>query len=185
MPHTIPFNKPYLTGREAAYIDEALRSGKISGDGQFTRRCCDFFQQQLGFEKVLLTTSCTDALELAALLLDLQADDEVIMPSYTYVGTANSFALRGAKIVFVDSTPENPNLDPAALESLVTPRTRAIVPVHYAGIACDMDAVLAVAARYQLRVVEDAAQAVDSFYKGRPLGTIGALRAFIFTKPRT
>ena len=180
MHHVIPFNKPYLTGREAPYIEEALRSGKVSGDGRFTRRCCDFFQQQLGFQQVLLTTSCTDALELAALLLDLRPGDEVIMPSYTYVGTANSFALRGAKIVFVDSTAENPNMDPAAIESLVNSRTRAIVPVHYAGIACDMDAMMVVASGHGLQVVEDAAQGIDSFYNGRPLGTIGAMGAFSF-----
>ena len=180
MQYAIPFNKPYLSGNEARYIEEAVRSGKISGDGIFTKRCHTFFEQQLGFQKVLLTTSCTDALELAALLLDLQPGDEVIMPSYTFVSTPNAFVLRGAKIVFADSTAENPNLDVATLESLVTPRTRAIVPVHYAGIACDMDAILAVAARHRLTVVEDAAQAIDSFYKGRPLGTIGALGAFSF-----
>ncbi len=176
----IPFNKPYLSGPEIRYIEEAVRSGKISGDGLFTKRCHQFFEHQLGFAKVLLTTSCTDALEMAALLLDLQPGDEVIVPSYTFVSTPNAFVLRGAKIVFVDSTAENPNLDPAALESLVTPRTRAIVPVHYAGIACDMDAIRAVADRHGLAVVEDAAQAIDSFYKGRALGTIGELAAFSF-----
>lgn len=180
MQHAIPFNKPYLSGLEARYIEEAVRSGKISGDGIFTKRCHTFFEQQLGFQKVLLTTSCTDALELAALLLDLQPGDEVIMPSYTFVSTPNAFVLRGAKIIFADSTPENPNMDVAAVESLVTSRTRAIVPVHYAGIACDMDVVLGVAARHNLTVVEDAAQAIDSFYKGQPLGTIGALGAFSF-----
>ena len=180
MQYAIPFNKPYLSGNEAPYIEEAVRSGKISGDGIFTKRCHTFFEQQLGFQKVLLTTSCTDALELAALLLDLQPGDEVIMPSFTFVSTANAFVLRGAKIVFADSTAENPNMDVAALESLVTPRTRAIVPVHYAGIACDMDAIQAVATRHNLTVVEDAAQGIDSFYKGRPLGTIGALGAFSF-----
>lgn len=176
----IPFNKPYLAGPETKYIEEAVRSGKISGDGLFTKRCHQFFEQQLGFTKVLLTTSCTDALEMAALLLDLQPGDEVIVPSYTFVSTPNAFVLRGAKIVFADSTAENPNLDPTALESLITPRTRAIVPVHYAGIACDMDAIQAVASRHGLAVVEDAAQAIDSFYKGRALGTIGELAAFSF-----
>jgi dTDP-4-amino-4,6-dideoxygalactose transaminase len=180
MQYAIPFNKPYLSGNEARYIEEAVRSGKISGDGLFTKRCHAFFEQQLGFRKVLLTTSCTDALELAALLLDLQPGDEVIMPSYTFVSTPNAFVLRGAKIVFVDSTIENPNMDVAALESLVTPRTKAIVPVHYAGIACDMDAILVVAKRHNLLVVEDAAQAIDSFYKGQLLGTIGELGAFSF-----
>ena len=177
---TIPFNKPYLSGSETRYIEEAVRSGKISGDGMFTKRCHQFFEQQLGFAKVLLTTSCTDALEMAALLLDLQPGDEVIIPSYTFVSTPNAFVLRGAKIVFADSTALNPNLDAASLESLVTPRTRAIVPVHYAGIACDMDAVQAVADRHGLLVVEDAAQAIDSFHHGRALGTLGALAAFSF-----
>lgn len=177
---TIPFNKPYLSGPETRYIEEAVRSGKISGDGVFTKKCHQFFEQNLGFAKVLLTTSCTDALEMAAILLDLQPGDEVIVPSYTFVSTPNAFVLRGAKIVFADSTAENPNIDAGSLESLVTPRTRAIVPVHYAGIACDMDAIQAVAARHSLAVVEDAAQAIDSYYKGRPLGTIGELAAFSF-----
>ena len=177
---SIPFNKPYLSGPETKYIEEAVRSGKISGDGLFTKRCHQFFEQQLGFAKVLLTTSCTDALEMAALLLDLQPGDEVIVPAYTFVSTPNAFVLRGATIVFADSTADNPNLDATALEGLVTPRTRAIVPVHYAGIACDMDAIQAVAGRHGLAVVEDAAQAIDSFYKGRALGTIGELAAFSF-----
>ncbi len=176
----IPFNKPYLSGAEIQYIEEAVRSGKISGDGIFTKRCHQFFEQQLGVHKALLTTSCTDALEMAALLLDVQPGDEVIVPSYTFVSTPNAFVLRGAKIVFADSTAENPNLDAASLEGLVTPRTRAIVPVHYAGIACDMDAIRGVADRHGLAVVEDAAQAVDSFYKGRPLGALGELAAFSF-----
>ena len=176
----IPFNKPYLSGPETRYIEEAVRSGKISGDGLFTKKCHQFFEQELGFAKVLLTTSCTDALEMAALLLNLQPGDEVIVPSYTFVSTPNAFVLRGAKIVFADSTPLNPNLDTASLESFVTPRTRAIVPVHYAGIACDMDAIQAVADRHGLAIVEDAAQAIDSFYKGKALGTLGALSAFSF-----
>jgi dTDP-4-amino-4,6-dideoxygalactose transaminase len=132
---TIPFNKPYLSGPETRYIEEAVHSGKISGDGLFTKRCHQYFEQQLAFHKVLLTTSCTDALEMAALLLDLQPGDEIIVPSYTFVSTPNAFVLRGAKIVFADSTAENPNIDVASLEDLITPRTRAIVPVHYAGIA--------------------------------------------------
>ena len=176
----IPFNKPYLTGPETRYIEEAVRSGKISGDGVFTKKCHSFFEQKFGFHKVLLTTSCTDALEMAALLLDLQPGDEVIVPSYTFVSTPNAFVLRGAKIVFADSTAENPNLDASTLEALVTSRTRAIVPVHYAGIACDMDAIRAVADRHNLAIVEDAAQAIDSYYKGRPLGSIGELAAFSF-----
>lgn len=176
----IPFNKPYLSGNETHYIEQAVRSGKISGDGIFTKRCHTFFEKQLGFRKVLLTTSCTDALEMAAILLDLQPGDEVIIPSYTFVSTPNAFVLRGAKIVFADSMAENPNIDAASIEALVTPRTRAIVPVHYAGIACDMDAIRAVAERHNLVVVEDAAQAIDSFYKGQALGTFGALSAFSF-----
>ncbi|MDQ2772049.1 MAG: dTDP-4-amino-4,6-dideoxygalactose transaminase [Bacteroidota bacterium] len=176
----IPFNKPYFSGLETKYIEEAVRSGKISGDGIFTKRCHAYFEKNLGFNKVLLTTSCTDALEMAALLLDLQPGDEVIVPSYTFVSTANAFVLRGANIIFADSTALNPNLDAASLASLVTPRTRAIVPVHYAGIACDMGSVQAVAGQHGLAVVEDAAQAIDSYYEGRPLGTLGALAAFSF-----
>ena len=176
----IPFNKPYFSGHETRYIEQAVRSGKISGDGLFTQRVHQFFEAQLGFRKVLLTTSCTDALEMAALLLNIGPGDEVIMPSFTFVSTANAFVLRGATVVFADSTALNPNLDAAALENLVTPRTRAVVPVHYAGIACDMDAIEAVAARYQLAVVEDAAHAIDSYHRGRALGTLGTLGAFSF-----
>ena len=176
----IPFNKPYFSGNETRYIEQAVRSGKISGDGLFTQRVHQFFEQQLGFQKVLLTTSCTDALEMAALLLNIQPGDEVIMPSFTFVSAANAFVLRGAKIVFADSTALNPNIDTNALESLVTPRTRAIVPVHYAGIACDMDAIQAVADRHGLVIVEDAAHAIDSYHCGRALGSLGALAAFSF-----
>lgn len=181
----IPFNKPYMTGKETGYIEEAVRSGKISGNGLFTKKCQSWFEQRYGFRKTLLTTSCTDALEMAALLLNLAPGDEVIMPSYTFVSTANAFVLRGAKIVFTDSTALNPNIDTGALESLITPNTKAIVTVHYAGIACDMDAVMEVAGRHNLFVVEDAAQAIDSFYTGkdgvkRPLGSIGHLAAFSF-----
>jgi dTDP-4-amino-4,6-dideoxygalactose transaminase len=179
-PTTIPFNKPYLSGPETRYIEEAVRSGKISGDGLFTKRCHAFFEQRFGFPKVLLTTSCTDALEMAAILLNLQPGDEVIMPSYTFVSTPNAFGLRGARIVFADSSADNPNVDASTLASLVTPRTRAIVPVHYAGIACDMDVIGAVARQHGLAVVEDAAQAIDSYYKGRPLGSLGDLAAFSF-----
>lgn len=176
----IPFNKPYLSGSETRYIEEAVRMGKISGDGAFTRRCHTFFEQQLGFHKTLLTTSGTAALEMAALLLNIQPGDEVIMPSFTFVSTANAFVMRGAKVVFVDSTAENPNLDVAQLEALITPRTRAIVPVHYAGIACDMDVIMHLAQQHNIRVVEDAAHAIDSFYKGQLLGSIGHLAAFSF-----
>ena len=176
----IPFNKPYFSGNETRYIEQAVRSGKISGDGLFTQRVHQFFEQQLGFGKVLLTTSCTDALEMAALLLNIQPGDEVIMPAFTFVSTANAFVLRGAKVVFADSTALNPNLDAAALGGLVTPRTRVVVPVHYAGIACDMDAIQALADRHGLVVVEDAAHAIDSYYCGRALGSLGTLGAFSF-----
>ena len=176
----IPFNKPYFSGNETRYIEQAVRSGKISGDGLFTQRVHQFFEQQLGFQKVLLTTSCTDALEMAALLLNIQPGDEVIMPSFTFVSAANAFVLRGAKIVFADSTALNPNIDAGALESLVTPRTRAIVPVHYAGIACNMDTIQTVADQHELVIVEDAAHAIDSYHRGRALGSLGTLAAFSF-----
>lgn len=175
-----PFNKPFLTGKEVHYIYEAVQSGKISGDGLFTKKCQAFFEEQYGFRKTLLTTSCTDALELAALLLDIEPGDEVIAPSYTFVSTVNAFVLRGANIIFADSAKDNPNIDVQQIESLVTPRTKAIIPVHYAGIACDMDAINAIAKKHNLYVVEDAAQAVDSYYKGKPLGTLGDLSAFSF-----
>ena len=176
----ISFNKPYLTGKETEYITEAVASMKISGDGMFTKKCHDFFESNYGFKKVLLTTSCTDALEMAAILLNIQPGDEVIAPSFTFVSTVNAFVLRGAKIIFVDSTSENPNMDIDAIEKLITPKTRAIVPVHYAGIACEMDKLMALANKHNLFVVEDAAQAIDSFYKNKPLGSIGHLAAFSF-----
>jgi dTDP-4-amino-4,6-dideoxygalactose transaminase len=176
----IPFNKPYLTGKETEYIKQAVDSGKISGDGIFTKKCHEFFEKKYGFKKVLLTTSCTDALEMAAILLDIKEDDEVIAPSYTFVSTVNSFVLRGAKIVFVDRSADNPNMDVKAIEALITPKTKVILPVHYAGIACDMDKIMEIANKHNLFVVEDAAQAVDSFYKGKPLGSIGHLSAFSF-----
>jgi dTDP-4-amino-4,6-dideoxygalactose transaminase len=176
----IPFNKPYFVGTETRYIEEAVRSGKLSGDGIFTRRCEQWLQQYLGVPRVLLTTSGTDALELAALLLDLQPGDEVLLPSFTFSSTATAFVLRGAKLVFVDSSANSPVFDATQLEALVTPRTRAIVPVHYAGMACDMDTVRAVADRYELAVVEDAAQALDGNFRQQPLGTLGALGAFSF-----
>ena len=180
MPHPIPFNKPYFSGLETRYIEQAVRSGKISGDGLFTKRVHAFFEQQLGFRQALLTTSCTDALEMAALLLDIRPGDEVLMPAFTFVSAANAFVLRGAKVVFVDSTALNPNLDAGALAALVTPRTRAIVPVHYAGIACDMDTVLTVARQHNLAVVEDTAHAIDSYHRGQLLGSLGHLGAFSF-----
>ncbi|MFT7377708.1 MAG: dTDP-4-amino-4,6-dideoxygalactose transaminase, partial [Sphingobacteriales bacterium] len=135
----IPFNKPYMTGKESHYILNAVKSGKISGDGVFTKKCHDFFEMKFGFQKALLTTSCTDALELAALLIDINPGDEVIVPSFTFVSTVNAFALRGAKLIFVDSQPDNPNIDHTKIEALITSKTKAIVPVHYAGVACEMD----------------------------------------------
>ncbi len=175
-----PFNKPHFTGREAYHVAAAGASGKISGNGQFTALCHDFFRQRYGFGKVLLTTSCTDALEMTALLARIEPGDEVIMPSFTFVSTANAFILRGAHIIFADSNPYNPNMDVSLIESLISSRTRAIVVVHYAGIACDMDAVMELAGRYRLLVIEDAAHAIDSFYKDRPLGSIGHMGAFSF-----
>jgi dTDP-4-amino-4,6-dideoxygalactose transaminase len=157
-----------------------VESGKISGDGLFTKKCHTFLEERYKFKKVLLTTSCTDALEMAAILCDIKPGDEVIAPSYTFVSTVNAFVLRGAKIVFADSESATPNIDAASVEALITPRTKAVVPVHYAGMACEMDTIMAVAARYGLFVVEDAAQAIDSFYRGRPLGSIGHLGAFSF-----
>ncbi len=181
----IPFNKPYLTGKETHYIYQAVQSGKISGDGMFTKKCHDFFESHFGFHKCLLTTSCTDALEMAAILLEIVPGDEVILPSYTFVSTANAFVLRGANLVFVDSEVNNPNMDVAAIASLITPRTKVIVPVHYAGIACDMDGIMELAKLHNLFVVEDAAQAIDSYYTGKDgvkkaLGSIGHLAAFSF-----
>lgn len=176
----IPFNKPYLSGNETSYIAEAVESGKISGNGEFTKKCQQFFQEKYGFRKCLLTTSCTDALEMAAILLNIQTGDEVIMPAYTFVSTANAFVLRGAKIVFADSMLNHPNMDADSIEELITDKTRAIVVVHYAGVGCDMDKIMALSEKYGLFVVEDAAQAIDSFYKDRPLGSIGHLSAFSF-----
>jgi dTDP-4-amino-4,6-dideoxygalactose transaminase len=181
----ITFNKPYLTGKETQYITDAVVSGKISGNGKYTQLCQNFFQEKYGFHKCLLTTSCTDALEMAAILLDIKEGDEVIVPSYTFVSSANAFVLRGAKIVFADSMEINPNLDAESIETLISPKTKAIVPVHYAGISCDMDAIMDVANKYKIFVVEDAAQAIDSYYTGKdgikkPLGSIGHLAAFSF-----
>lgn len=176
----IPFNKPFLTGNETKYIEEAVRSMKISGDGIFTKKCHAFFEEKYGFKKCLLTTSCTDALEMAAILINIEPGDEVIIPSYTFVSTANAFVLRGAKIIFADSLPDHPNIDVSKIESLITSRTKAIVPVHYGGVACDMDEIMALAKKYNLYVIEDAAQAIDSYYKGKPLGSFGHLAAFSF-----
>lgn len=179
--YMIDFNRPHLTGKELQYIQKAVISNnKISGNGTFTKRCQHFFEEKYGFKKCLLTTSCTDALEMAAILCDIQPGDEVIVPSYTFVSSALAFVRVGAKIVFADSMEENPNIDPEKVESLITPKTKAIVPVHYAGVACDMDRIMDIADRHGLIVVEDAAQAIDSYYKGRPLGSIGHLSAFSF-----
>jgi dTDP-4-amino-4,6-dideoxygalactose transaminase len=181
----IPFNKPYLTGKETEYIKEAVNSGKISGDGIFTKKCHDFFEKKYGFKKVLLTTSCTDALEMAAILLNIKEGDEIIAPAYTFVSTVNAFVLRGAKIVFADSESNHPNIDTDKIEKLITSKTKVILPVHYAGNACNMDKIMELAKKYNLFVVEDAAQAIDSFYinkegKQIPLGSIGHLAAFSF-----
>ena len=176
----IPFNKPYLTGRETDYITEAVASGKISGDGIFTKKCHRFFENRYGFKKTFLTTSCTDALEMASILCDIRSGDEVIVPSYTFVSTVNAFVLRGAKIVFADSEEMTPNIDVAQIEKLITNKTKAIVPVHYAGLSCEMDSILEIARRHHLFVVEDAAQAIESFYKGRPLGSLGHFATFSF-----
>jgi dTDP-4-amino-4,6-dideoxygalactose transaminase len=176
----IPFNKPFMTGRELWHIAQAHANGHLSGDGQFTKRSHAWLEQRTGAQRALLTHSCTAALEMAALLLDLQPGDEVIMPSYTFVSTANAFVLRGAVPVFVDVREDTLNLDERLVEAAITPRTRAICVVHYAGVACEMDTLMDIAARHGLAVVEDAAQAIMSTYKGRPLGTIGELGALSF-----
>ncbi len=176
----INFNVPYLTGKEQEYVLAAVARKKLSGNGEFTAKCQRLMEERSGFRRVLLTTSCTDALEMCGLLLDIRPGDEVIMPSFTFVSTANAFMLRGATIRFVDSRADHPGMDEEAIEELITPRTRAIVVVHYAGVACDMDKVMEVAARHGVPVVEDAAQAIASNYKGRALGGIGTLGAFSF-----
>ncbi|MDD4968584.1 MAG: dTDP-4-amino-4,6-dideoxygalactose transaminase [Paludibacter sp.] len=187
----IPFNKPYLTGKEAHYMYEAVFTGKLSGNGMFTQRCQAYFEKRFGFQKCLLTTSCTDALEMAAILCNIEPGDEVIIPSYTFVSTALAFVRQGAVIIFADSGTDHPNIDVDRIESLITKKTKVIVPVHYAGMACDMDQIMALAEKYNLLVVEDAAQAIDSYYltpdpsplgegDRRPLGSIGHLAAFSF-----
>lgn len=178
--YNIPFNKPYLTGKEMHYMYQAVYSGKISGNGIFTQKCQKYFEGNYGFKKALLTTSCTDALEMSAMLSGMKHGDEVIIPSFTFVSTAVAFLTRGAKIVFADSRADHPGIDEDKIESLVTPKTKAIVPVHYAGVACDMDNIMKIAHRHNLLVIEDAAHAVDSFYKGKPLGSIGDLATFSF-----
>jgi dTDP-4-amino-4,6-dideoxygalactose transaminase len=184
----INFNQPHLTGKEAHYMYEAVFAGKLSGNGKFTKRCQAWFEQRYGFRKTLLTTSGTDALEMCAMLCELKPGDEVIIPSYTFVSTALAFLREGAKVVFADSMKRNPNIDAETIEALITPRTKVIVPVHYAGVACDMDAIMTIAKKHNLLVVEDAAQAIDSYYKSQitndksqmPLGSIGHLAAFSF-----
>ena len=177
----IDFNRPHFTGNELRYIQDAVKNEKhISGNGVYTKRCQLFFEEKYGFNKCLLTTSCTDALEMAAILCGIQPGDEVIVPSYTFVSSALAFVRQGAKIVFADSMKRNPNINAEQIEALITPRTKAIVPVHYAGVACDMDAIKEIAEKHRLFVIEDAAQAIDSFYKGKPLGSIGHMAAFSF-----
>ena len=175
MSYRIPFNRPCLAGNEYKYIAEAIANGHASGDGPFTRKCHDLLERELGVPKVLLTTSCTHALEMAALLLDCGPEDEVIVPSFTFVSTANAFALRGARLVFADVRPDTLNLDESLLESLITTRTKAIVVVHYAGVSCEMDSILAIASRHRVRVVEDNAHGLFSRYKGMYTGTFGCL----------
>lgn len=176
----IPFNKPYLTGKEILYMQKCLEEKTLSGNGTFTQRCAELLRKKLKSEKCLLTTSCTDALEMCAMLVDIQAGDEVIVPSYTFVSSALAFTRNGAKIVFVDSRPDIPSMDETQLEKLITPRTKVIVVVHYAGVSCDMDVIMEIANRHNIIVVEDAAQAIDAFYKARPLGSIGQLSTFSF-----
>ena len=176
----IPFNRPYLSGRELAYAAEAFSLGHTAGNGVFTKRCHGFFADAYGMKNCLLTQSCTAALEMSALLVNIKPGDEVIMPSFTFVSTANAFVLRGAKIRFADSSAGHPNLDVSALEALVTKRTKAIVPVHYGGVACEMDEILVLAKSHGIHVIEDAAQAVDAFYRSRPLGTLGDLGTLSF-----
>ncbi len=176
----IPFNKPYMTGRELAYIAQAHGNGHLSGDGPFTKRCHAWLEARTGAKKALLTHSCTAALEMAALLLDIEPGDEVIMPSFTFVSTANAFVLRGATVVFVDVRRDTLNIDESLIEAAITSRTRAICVVHYAGVSCEMDAILKIGAAHDLPVVEDAAQGIMSTYRGAPLGTIGELGAFSF-----
>jgi dTDP-4-amino-4,6-dideoxygalactose transaminase len=179
-PITIPFNKPFATGRELEYISQAITNSHLSGDGEFTKKCHAWLESTIGCNKALLTHSCTAALEMAAILADIQPGDEVIMPSYTFVSTANAFVLRGGVPVFVDIRPDTLNLDESKIEAAITPQTKAIVPVHYAGVACEMDVILEIAHKHNLIVIEDAAQALLSTYRGKPLGGIGHMAALSF-----
>src|SRR5215468_2682286 len=176
----IPFNKPFIAGKELHYIARAIDSGQLAGDGYFTKHCCRVFEEQLGIHKILMTPSCTAALEMAAMLCDLGPGDEVILPSFTFVSTANAFVRLGAKPVFVDIRPDTLNLDERLIESAITPRTKAIFPVHYAGVSCAMNSIMTVATKHNLVVVEDAAQGVNAFYDGRALGAIGHLGTYSF-----
>lgn len=176
----IPFNKPYLVGKELFYISQSVLSGHISGNGIFSKKCHSFFETRYKFKKTLLTTSCTDALEMCALLLDIKPGDEVIIPSFAFVSTALAFVRQGARIVFADSRSDRPGIDESSIENLITNNTKAIVVIHYAGVACDMDVIMTIANKYNLFVVEDAAQAIESFYKGKPLGGIGHVAAVSF-----
>ncbi len=176
----IPFNKPPFTGNEEKHVMQSMQSAQISGDGSYTKMCHEWFTQHLNCKKALLTTSCTHALEMAAMLLDIKAGDEVIMPSYTFVSTANAFVLRGAKIVFVDIRPDTMNLDEDKIEAALSPKTKAIVPVHYAGVGCEMEKIMNIADHHGLYVIEDAAQAMTSSYQNQQLGTIGHMGAFSF-----
>ncbi len=176
----VSFNKPYMTGKELWYISQAHAKGHLAGDGDFTKKCSAWLEQRIGCHKALLTHSCTAALEMAAILADIQPGDEVIMPSYTFVSTANAFVLRGGIPVFVDIRPDTLNIDETKIEAAITPRTKAIAPVHYAGVGCEMDAIMAIADKYNLIVIEDAAQGIMSSYKGRPLGSIGHMAALSF-----
>ncbi len=176
----IPFNKTYLTGNETVYLKDAVDSGHISGNGVYTERCQAFIENRYGFKKTLLTTSCTDALEMCAMLLNIKEGDEVIIPSYTFVSTALAFVRQGAKIIFADSNSDNPNIDASLIEDLISPKTKAIVVVHYAGIACDMNTIMQLANKHGVFVVEDAALGIDSFHENRPLGSIGHLATFSF-----
>ncbi len=177
---SIPFNRPYVVGKELEYVTEAISRGHLSGNGMFTKQCQRWLEEQVGSHKALLTHSCTAALEMCAILADIQPGDEVIMPSFTFVSTANAFVLRGGVPVFIDIRPDTLNIDESLIEAAISSKTKAIVPVHYAGVGCDMDPIMALAERYNLLVIEDAAQGIHADYRGRPLGSIGHLAAVSF-----
>ncbi|GAL86497.1 TDP-4-oxo-6-deoxy-D-glucose aminotransferase [Sporocytophaga myxococcoides] len=176
----IPYNKPFIIGKELEYIRQAVESGKISGDGKFSKLCQSLLEKRFGYGKVLLTSSCTDALEMCGILLNISEDDEVIMPSFTFVSTANAFILRGAKIVFADIRPDTLNIDESKIEALITPKTKALVIVHYAGVSCNMEKISAITEKHSIALVEDAALAIDSYYKGKALGSFGQLSTLSF-----